>query len=48
MLKEYQYNCISPKSLKELEYIIENSKEITYQTFRKNIEKDFIQDFKNR
>ena len=45
MLKEFQYDCGHPKSLEELECIIEKAKEITYQTFRKNIEKYFIKDF---
>lgn len=29
----YQYNCVSPASLEELEYIIDNGEEITLQEF---------------
>jgi hypothetical protein len=40
---KYQYNCVSPKSLKELNHIIDNLTNITYETFRKHVNKD---DFK--
>lgn len=41
-LRVYRYNCVSPNSLKELQYIIDNSKEITYKTFRNNVNKDSL------
>jgi len=34
----YRYNCTSPKSLSELEYIIEHERQITYKTFRSKID----------
>jgi hypothetical protein len=36
----YQYCCVSPKSLEELEYIIDHSREITYKTFRSKIDSE--------
>jgi len=34
---EYRYNCVSPKSTKELQYIIDNAREIKNSTFKKKI-----------
>ena len=33
----YSYNCTAPADLEELNYIIDNNEEITYNTFRKHI-----------
>lgn len=33
----FQYDCVRPKKLSELEFIIDNSKDITRQTFIKNV-----------
>lgn len=30
----YQYNCVSPSSLEELEYVIENNESITVEEFK--------------
>jgi hypothetical protein len=40
----FQYNCVGCIKLKELTYIIENMKTITYETFRKNVDKESFQD----
>ena len=40
----YRYNCTSPISLNELEYIIDNNKKITLNKFVKLVNKT---DFKN-
>ena len=42
--KRYQYNCINPKSLYELECIIENSRTISWSTFIRNVEKEDIKE----
>ena len=34
---EFQYNCVNPKSLTELEYIIDKAQEIKHDTFKKRI-----------
>lgn len=36
----YQYCCVSPNSLKELKYIIDNNSDVTYNTFIKHVDKD--------
>lgn len=33
----FRYSCVSPRSLRELDFIIDNSREVTYQTVRKHI-----------
>ena len=42
----YQYCCVSPKSLRELEFIIDNAREITYETFIKHVNKEDLADLK--
>lgn len=34
---EYRYSCVAPSSRKELDFIIENSRDITRATFVKNV-----------
>jgi hypothetical protein len=36
----YRYSCVSPRSINELDYIVDNSRTITHDTFRKNVGKD--------
>jgi hypothetical protein len=36
----YQYCCVEPKSLNELTHIIDNEREITYQTLKKYVGKE--------
>jgi hypothetical protein len=47
MLKRYQYNCVITTDREELDYILEHSKDITYKTFKKNVEKEFIKEFED-
>lgn len=40
----FQYDCVSPNSLEELEFIIDNGEEITLQEFKNNVDsEDFHQ-----
>ncbi|MBA7577810.1 hypothetical protein ES695_02445 [Candidatus Atribacteria bacterium 1244-E10-H5-B2] len=48
MIKQFRYDCSNPKSLEELEFIIEKGKEITYNTFKKYINPFFIKDFNSQ
>lgn len=41
----YRYCCVSPTSLKELQFIIDNSIEIKYNTFIKHVDTDKIKEF---
>jgi hypothetical protein len=41
---KYQYCCVSPKSLEELNFIINNEQEITRQTFLKHVNKDELRE----
>jgi len=34
----YQYNCVGCPNINELNYIIDNAKDITYQTFRRHVD----------
>jgi len=34
----FQYDCVSPRSLEELEFIIAHAREITYRTFRSHVD----------
>ena len=43
--KHYQYNCVNPKSLIELECIIANERSIPYRTFIKNVDKKEVEEF---
>lgn len=45
-MRKFQYNCVNPRSLSELEYIVDNYKNITYSTFIKNVDKEQLQDLK--
>jgi len=43
---QFQYTCVnSGDKLEELEYIIDHSKQISYVTFIKNVDKEFINEF---
>lgn len=42
----YQYCCVSPKSITELNYIIDNSREITYETLRKRVDPESFKEVK--
>ena len=44
--KTYQYCCVSPKNLTELNYIIDNSKKITYKTLRNNVNSESFKEVK--
>lgn len=44
--KEYQYCCVNAPDIDELNYIIDNSREITYETFRKNVETESFNEIK--
>ena len=39
----YQYNCVYPKSLSELNHIIQKSREITYRTFKKYVDNEILE-----
>lgn len=41
----YQYNCVSPRNINELNFIVENSREITYKTFINKVDKRMIKEF---
>jgi len=43
----YQYNCVNPNSLKELEYILENAEEIEWLEFKKNVNLDQVSHYNN-
>lgn len=45
-MREYQYCCVHPKSIDELNYIIDNEREITYNTLRKNVDSDSFKEVK--
>lgn len=40
----FRYNCVSPDSLKELNFIVDNMIEITYDTFLKNVNLESFQE----
>lgn len=42
----YQYCCVSPISLEELDYIIDNSREITYETLRNSVDPESFKEIK--
>lgn len=44
----YQYDCVNPRSLRELEFIIDNSEDIVYSTFVRNVNKDDLKILKER
>ena len=44
---EYRYNCVSPLSLKELNFIIDNSREIKNATFKKKIGNENYKELEN-
>lgn len=43
---KFQYDCVNPKSLEELNFILENSKEITYKTFASKVDKNELKELK--
>lgn len=36
----YQYDCVNPEDLEELEYIIDNSEEVTIKEFKGKVHKE--------
>jgi hypothetical protein len=38
--KSFKYNCVGCSNVKELHYIIENSRQISYKTFINNVNKN--------
>lgn len=36
----YRYNCVTPNSVSELEFILQNGKKISYNTFIKAVNKN--------
>lgn len=38
LLKTFKYSCVECTRLRELEYIIDHSREIKYETFKRNVE----------
>ncbi len=44
---KYQYCCVSPKSLEELQFIIDNNREVSYSTFVKKVDKAELQQLKS-
>lgn len=43
---QYQYSCVDCGSkLNELEYIIDHERQVSYATFIKNVDKEFVKDF---
>jgi hypothetical protein len=44
---KYQYCCVSPSSLEELQFIIDNNSEVTYNTFIKKVDKDELNQLKS-
>jgi len=43
----YQYNCVNPESLEELEYIIENAEEIEWEEFKNNVNLNQVSHYNN-
>lgn len=41
----FQYCCVSPADLEELQYIVDNNREITYKTFISKVDKEYIKEF---
>ena len=39
-LKSFKYNCVGCPNIKELHYIIDNSRQISYNTFIANVNKN--------
>ncbi len=46
MFAEFQYTCVGCGDLEELEYIIDHAREISYRTFAKAIDPDFLEEIK--
>ena len=46
MERRYQYNCVTPASLEELEYIIEEMEYISYEDFVTNLQSPDLADLK--
>lgn len=44
----FQYSCIQPRDKEELEYIIENAEEITFEEFRESVDEEDIERFNNQ
>lgn len=43
---EYQYCCVNAPDIEELEFIIDNNREVTYETLRKNINPESFKEVK--
>ncbi len=46
MVAEFRYTCVDcyGKKLRELEHILDHAREITYRTFARHIDPDFLKD----
>lgn len=42
----YQYCCVSPNNLDELNHIIDNNRNITYETFKKHVDTESFNEIK--
>lgn len=47
-MKMFQYTCVGCPNLDELNYIIDHAKEITYSTFKKHVDNEYIINFNER
>lgn len=45
---KYQYDCVNPKSIEELEHIVDNSRQISRSTFIKNVGLENYRTLENR
>jgi len=45
-MREYQYCCVNAPDIDELNYIIDNNRDITYNTLRKNVDTESFNDVK--
>lgn len=43
--KRFQYACVNCPDVDELNYIVDHAREITYETFRKNVEDEFVREW---
>ena len=45
-MRNFQYNCVSPRDEEELDFIVSNYETITYETFIKNVNSLDLKDLK--
>lgn len=41
----FQYSCVHPRDLKELQYIIDHRREITYRTFLRHVGNNLVKEW---